>query len=528
MGMRLLSKFSSIWLSALVSMQFACFFSLEENADARSHRRHVTQSAPATSHHGGRHRGSTHTASVGGRHHGRHHVAVGGRRHGHVVAHAAPKPRYAYPLGIFMMHAPTFEVTPFAEDVSSSISRAFEQGRADDVPARSLARAGVVNVHHLRGGIFWRREPVKFIIVHSTETGNPNMGAVRVIESWNSSGRRHPGAQYVVDRDGTIYQAVDPDLATVHVNIFKTLPGINNDNSVGIEMCHTGHQNYPSEQVQSVIRLVSYLQDRYKVQDDNVITHRYAQQGDHTDPVNFDWNQFLLDKDHFRSKAIAMKVNKIRDDSRSWASVDTPQNPSATTILQVHQPMQSQASSNKPVETRLAPAVHTAPRLELRGPIELDPASIEQLNPPVPPKQAIPPAVVQPAATLHPVSPAPTLYPATQLDGARTATPPASPSTVSPPPAPAQAPPLAPTSVAPVPQSVKTPPTGINDLTAPKETAPSLPPKAPPAGQSTSGTTQSPTPAPPVPATSPAPAPTQPQPAPAKSSEKESVRFFMR
>ena len=92
-------------------------------------------------------------------------------------------------------------------------------------------------------------------------------------------GIRHPGAQYVVDRDGAIYQAVDPELATVHINIFKTLPGINNDNSIGIEMCHTGKQDYPEPQRRSVSKLVTYLQERYKVPDENIVTHRYAQQG---------------------------------------------------------------------------------------------------------------------------------------------------------------------------------------------------------------------------------------------------------
>jgi hypothetical protein len=130
--------------------------------------------------------------------------------------------------------------------------------------------------------------------------------ARHVINAWSSGGRRHPGAQYIVDRDGTIFETVDPQYATVHVNIFKTVPGINNDDSVGIEMCHSSGQTYTAEQRASVIRLVTYLQDRYHVLDENVVTHRYAQQGDHTDPVDFDWDGFLSFKDAFHSKALAM------------------------------------------------------------------------------------------------------------------------------------------------------------------------------------------------------------------------------
>jgi hypothetical protein len=235
-----------------------------------------------------------------------------------------------------MLKPPDFEKTPFNTEVASQIQRSFNSGYADNNPARSLVRAGLVSYHPLHGGIFWRREPVKYIIMHSTETGVPQI-APRVIDSWGSMGRRHAGAQYVVDRDGTIYQAVDPDLATVHINIFKTLPGINNDNSIGIEMCHCGHQDYPYEQRQAVIKLVTYLQDRYKVDDENIITHRYAQQGDHTDPVYFDFEGFLAEKCRFRSKAIAYRVSKINSEPLNIPDViDTGTTAAASTLLQPH------------------------------------------------------------------------------------------------------------------------------------------------------------------------------------------------
>jgi hypothetical protein len=114
-------------------------------------------------------------------------------------------------------------VRPLPEDSAREVVSAFNRGTADSYPARTLVRAGIAKYHPLHGGIYWRREPIKYIVMHSTETGIP-ISATHVIEGWSSMGMRHPGAQYVVDRDGTIYQAVDPDLATVHVNIFKTLP----------------------------------------------------------------------------------------------------------------------------------------------------------------------------------------------------------------------------------------------------------------------------------------------------------------
>jgi hypothetical protein len=250
-----------------------------------------------------------------------------------------------------MAKPPDFEQTPLPSDSASQIASAFEQGTADSYTARALVRAGLVHYHPLHGGIFWRREAVKYIILHSTESGVPQ-SAPRVIESWGSMGIRHPGAQYVVDRDGSIFQAVDPDLATVHVNIFKTLPGINNDNSVGIEMCHSGRQDYPPAQRESVIRLIAYLQERYKIADDNIVTHRYAQQGDHTDPVNFDFNAFLNEKNRFRNRAIAMRVRRISDEARQLPDYDDLSAAStASTLLQPHLQIKTSETSTTSTTT---------------------------------------------------------------------------------------------------------------------------------------------------------------------------------
>jgi hypothetical protein len=341
-------------------------------------------------------------------------------KHGHLVV-AHHEPRHAYPMDIFLMHPPEFERDPLPPEVAHKIARAFDEGHADEYAARSLVRAGVVSYHPLHGGIFWRREPVKYIIVHSTETGIP-MGAVRVIESWGSAGRRHAGAQYVVDRDGTIYQACDPDLATVHVNVFKTLPGINNDNSIGIEMCHAGHQDYPPEQRQSVKRLVTYLQDRYKVVDANIVTHRYAQQGDHTDPVNFDFEEFIASKDHFRNQAIAYRVDRIKQDSASWKAV--PAEAPTTIDEAVTSTVESQQGSALPFAHHESPA-HSIPAVisnppstkgenpsipALRGPIEMEPGFVQKLptqNIVLPAPSNAPPAVTTPpAGSLVPVKPA--------------------------------------------------------------------------------------------------------------------------
>ncbi|PWT97125.1 MAG: hypothetical protein C5B53_08515 [Candidatus Melainabacteria bacterium] len=308
----------------------------------------------------GRHRGHRHEVAVFSgtkrtlahlfRHHMRHH----GR--GHELAHQS-KTRYAYPLGFFLANPPSFDQSGFPADLSASIRSAFAQGLADTYPPRALVKAGVVAYHPLRGGIFWRREQIKYVIVHSTEDARP-LTAPGVIESWSSMGRRHPGAQYVIDREGNIYQALDPDLGSVHVNIFKTLPGINNDDSVGIEMVHMHSQEYPDPQVSSLIRLVTYLQGHYHVPDENVVTHRYAQQGDHTDPVNFQWDRFIADKGFLQQKAAGLKVALLNNQAVNWETAILPL-PEA--FLELHRPIRlvPQAVAAPPLAASKLPSPST-------------------------------------------------------------------------------------------------------------------------------------------------------------------------
>ena len=211
----------------------------------------------------------------------------------------AAKPRSCYPPNFFIWSPPGYSLA--SETCSSSlITDAFDNGQGSKYTPQELVQAGVFTEEPLRGGIFIRREPVKYIILHSTETGRP-ADAVRVIHSWNR-GMRHPGAQYIVDRDGTIYQTVDPEYGTVHVDIHRTLGGVNNDNTVGIEIVHTGEQEYTAKQLDKVTKLVSYLQGRFSVTDDHILRHGDVQPSDRHDPVAFDFPGFMTAKSNLRSQ----------------------------------------------------------------------------------------------------------------------------------------------------------------------------------------------------------------------------------
>jgi N-acetyl-anhydromuramyl-L-alanine amidase AmpD len=72
--------------------------------------------------------------------------------------------------------------------------------------------------------------------------------------------------------------------------------GVNNDNSIGIEIVRAGTQEYSTAQMSSVVCLVRYLQDRFEVADNHIYGHGQVQPSDRSDPVNFNWQAFGADK----------------------------------------------------------------------------------------------------------------------------------------------------------------------------------------------------------------------------------------
>jgi len=206
---------------------------------------------------------------------------------------------------------------------------AFVHGNAGNLSYEQLVDADVFAVCPLHGSVFKRERPVKYIILHSTETGSP-ADARRVIQSWNNRGLRHPGAQFVVDRDGTICSTTNPDMATIHINIHKTLAGYTNDNSVGIEIVRSGKQRYTQPQLNSVMYLVAYLQAHYHVDDGCVTTHHHVQPSDRSDPVGFDLLAFQNAKRTFGNQALAWS-NRQANTSPPMFSLSPPDQGTGTT-----------------------------------------------------------------------------------------------------------------------------------------------------------------------------------------------------
>ncbi len=207
---------------------------------------------------------------------------------------------------------------------TAKVTIAFNGGFAETYTPAQLITAGVFKSAPLVGGTRKRTEAVKYIVLHSTETESP-ADAQRVVRSWNNRGKSHPGAQYLVDRDGSVYQTVSPEITTMHVNAFKTRFGVNNSNSIGIEIVRSGKQTYTPKQLKSITCLCLYLQKRFDIADEKVVGHYYVQPSDRTDPVGFNWQMFAASKTTLNY--LATKERSDKNGTSIASAVDTGRQP---------------------------------------------------------------------------------------------------------------------------------------------------------------------------------------------------------
>jgi hypothetical protein len=130
-------------------------------------------------------------------------------------------------------------------------------------------------------GVSTDRVHPRVIVLHFTDSGPGSYPGVHAeFDANQPNGGELPGvcAQFVVDQDGTIYQQVPLKLMCRHAI------GLN-DRAIGIEMIqqqgissHWADQQilHRRPQIRSVLRLVRWLQDRYRIRTRNVIGHAMA------------------------------------------------------------------------------------------------------------------------------------------------------------------------------------------------------------------------------------------------------------
>lgn len=114
-----------------------------------------------------------------------------------------------------------------------------------------------------------RKEKIKYIVIH--DTGNPNKGA-DAENHYKYFNSKYVGASahYFVD-EKQILQVINDEDTAWHVGDGKGVYGINNNNSIGIEIC-INDGNYDKE-VERTLELTKHLMEKHSIPIENVVRH---------------------------------------------------------------------------------------------------------------------------------------------------------------------------------------------------------------------------------------------------------------
>ena len=137
-----------------------------------------------------------------------------------------------------------------------------------------------------------RTAPISMIVLHYT--GMPD-GPSAI--DWLANPESRVSAHYVVSEDGTITHMVPEEKRAWHAgrSYWRGTVDINSA-SVGIEIVNPGHEfgyrPFPDEQIDSVIRLVHGIKDRYQITRGNIVGHSDIAPQRKQDPGElFPWNR---------------------------------------------------------------------------------------------------------------------------------------------------------------------------------------------------------------------------------------------
>ena len=137
-----------------------------------------------------------------------------------------------------------------------------------------------------------RTLPVSIIVLHYTGMQDGPSAIERLADPESKV-----SAHYVVEEDGQITRMVAEDKRARHAGVshWRGITDVNSA-SIGIEIVNPGHdwgyRPFPEEQMESVIRLVSDIKERYRVTRGNVVGHSDVAPARKRDPGElFPWNQ---------------------------------------------------------------------------------------------------------------------------------------------------------------------------------------------------------------------------------------------
>lgn len=120
------------------------------------------------------------------------------------------------------------------------------------------------------GGLNWDGRTMKQVnglVIHHTGGEGSVQGVVDVLN------RRGFGVQYVMDRDGTIYQTTPEGARVAHFKNAENGSGLSNDNAVGIEIIAKDDSDLTPAQIASAVRWIDAMRGKYPSIGNNVFGH---------------------------------------------------------------------------------------------------------------------------------------------------------------------------------------------------------------------------------------------------------------
>ena len=154
---------------------------------------------------------------------------------------------------------------------------------------------------------------IKYIILHYTETKTLKQ-AIKLL----CSDVRRVSSHFVIDEFGNIFNLVDEDKRAWHAGESSWHKETRiNDLSIGIEIVYEGEKlkrKYSDSQIDSLIILINYLKEKYKIKQSNILGHSDIAPLRKIDPgVFFPWERLFKNKIGIWPKELKKNKKKNRD-----------------------------------------------------------------------------------------------------------------------------------------------------------------------------------------------------------------------
>ena len=162
-----------------------------------------------------------------------------------------------------------------------------------------------------------RKFKIQFIILHYTETKNLEK-AINLLTSQN----RKVSCHFVIDTNGQIYNLVSESKRAWHAgeSSWKGLQDMNS-RSIGIEIVNSGEKNlqkYPKVQINKLIKLIHFLEKKFKIPFYNILGHSDIAPHRKIDPgKHFPWKEL-----HKKQIGLWAEINQIKDRELSGKEYD--------------------------------------------------------------------------------------------------------------------------------------------------------------------------------------------------------------